>query len=201
MVLLRQIEEEARARSEYCVIRGYENQDKTAVEAICLATAPAILVATQQMQEQTLLLYSHHYTHFAQTHCFVATNEAMEVVGYVLCAPDYKQYKSSFLAHEQKQLRQLSRRSAVLGRGEVGAQKPYAKRYPAHLHIDLLPAYQHVGLGTKLMDALVEHLGTLHVPGVMLIVGKGNTNAIAFYKKYGFKKLGDLGGIVFGLEI
>lgn len=183
------------------MIRPYNKKDGASVEAICIATASAELVTSEKMRKQTILLYSHYYTRAESEHCFVVTNPSNLVVGYVLCAPNYERYRHEFLAQEQKWLKELSLHAEMRCWGEVRAQKPYAKRYPAHLHIDLLPEYQHLGWGTKLLDTLVEHLGKLHVQGVMLMVDKTNTNAIAFYEKYGFKKLSSRGCIVFGLEI
>ena len=57
------------------------------------------------------------------------------------------------------------------------------------MHIDIEPGYHRAGIGTRLMNTLLEHLKNEGVSGVMLIVGEGNTNARAFYKKCGFDEL------------
>lgn len=184
-------------------IRPYQDSDKADVEHICIATAPKSMVSSEKLTEQTLLLYSRYYTRLEQSHCFVLTEgEEERAVGYILCAPDYKYYKQQFMTNEVKALRKLGPSAVIQAYGEVTAPKPFSKKYPAHLHIDILPAYQHQGMGTKLMDTLVQHLCELGVPGVLLVVGAENQSSIAFYQKYGFQRLGNIGGgVVFGLEI
>lgn len=62
-------------------------------------------------------------------------------------------------------------------------------RYPAHLHIDLLPENQGRGLGRALMDTLRAALAARGVPGVHLGMDPSNTRARAFYDRYGFQEL------------
>ena len=78
-----------------------------------------------------------------------------------------------------------------------------AKKYPAHLHIDILPEAQHKGYGTKLMDALMDYLAEKGVKGVHLGVGGDNAGGIRFYEKYGFTMIHDFGsfGKVFAKEV
>ena len=59
----------------------------------------------------------------------------------------------------------------------------FARSYPAHMHINIKPGYQHCGIGTRLFAALTEHLREIGCKGVMLVVDSYNTNAINFYKK------------------
>jgi GNAT superfamily N-acetyltransferase len=66
---------------------------------------------------------------------------------------------------------------------------PWIADYPAHLHINLLPAAQGHGWGRTLMDTLLGDLARRKVPGIHLGVGASNTGAIAFYKKMGFTPL------------
>lgn len=61
--------------------------------------------------------------------------------------------------------------------------------YPAHLHIDLLPEAQRLGLGGRLLDTLRETLAARGVPGVHLGMDPANVGARAFYDRYGFKEL------------
>ena len=79
---------------------------------------------------------------------------------------------------------------------EPRLQKKYAKKYPAHLHIDLLPEAQGQGGGTALMNALKAHLREKNVRGVFLCVGKDNKKALRFYKKQDFQVLNIVGGAV-----
>lgn len=65
--------------------------------------------------------------------------------------------------------------------------------YPAHLHIDLLPRTQGLGLGRALIETLLEVLRRGGSRGVHLGAGTDNANAIAFYRHLGFEHLLDAG--------
>lgn len=61
--------------------------------------------------------------------------------------------------------------------------------FPAHLHINLLPRAQGQGVGKELIGMM---LGAFHVAGVRgahLGVSTGNTGAIGFYGRVGFRTL------------
>jgi ribosomal protein S18 acetylase RimI-like enzyme len=80
-----------------------------------------------------------------------------------------------------------------------------AARYPAHLHIDLLPEGQRRGLGRRLMNAYLDALRQRGVPGVHLAMDPANTGARAFYDRLGFTELphpdGDGGVVLLGLAL
>lgn len=61
--------------------------------------------------------------------------------------------------------------------------------YPAHLHIDLLPAYQRSGYGRALMHTFLRALGDRGVPGVHLGMVTTNVAARAFYDRLGFHEV------------
>ena len=188
---------EITARGEsFLHIREMEMRDIPAAERICLLTASANLRKDAAARENTLWLYNRYYTRACLADCFVAVNEADEAVGYILCAPDYKTYCESFRKNECKDIRKLGFLRGVRAYFEPKLQKKYAKRYPAHLHIDLLPEAQGQGMGTALMDALKSHLRAENVSGVFLCVGRDNKKALRFYKKQGFQVLNIVGGAV-----
>jgi ribosomal protein S18 acetylase RimI-like enzyme len=60
-------------------------------------------------------------------------------------------------------------------------------RFPAHLHIDLLPRAQGRGLGRTLITTLVDALRERGVGGLHLGVSEQNAGAIAFYDRVGFR--------------
>lgn len=79
---------------------------------------------------------------------------------------------------------------------------PYLKAYPAHLHINLLPPYQRMGLGRQLMKALEHALRQHNCPGVSLCVGKHNHGAMRFYESCGFQVLGQHpGSVAYGKKL
>lgn len=175
-------------------------EDRQAVEQICLATASAVLNSTAKMREYTLLMYNRYYTRMAGD-SFVAVNSDNVPIGYIFCAPDYECYRKSFYENELKSIRKLGMMKYFSARSEVLSMKKRAVEYPAHLHIDILPEYQHMGIGKKLMQALLNYLKNAGVKGVMLTVSASNKNGIAFYEKCGFTAVSRGAGIVFAMKL
>lgn len=66
---------------------------------------------------------------------------------------------------------------------------PEVAAYPAHLHIDLLPAWQGRGHGRALMHTLLRALQDKGVPAVHLSMVTANTPARAFYDRLGFHEI------------
>ena len=67
--------------------------------------------------------------------------------------------------------------------------QPWIHDYPAHLHIDLLPAIQRKGIGQIFLNNLFSELIRQNVPGLSFGVGMQNAGAIQFYQKMGFSVL------------
>lgn len=63
-------------------------------------------------------------------------------------------------------------------------------RWPAHLHINLLPEARGTGLGAALMEQWQNHLKQANVPGCHLGTMAENRRAITFFEKMGFEKYG-----------
>src|SRR5699024_148009 len=61
-------------------------------------------------------------------------------------------------------------------------------KWPAHVHIDLLPMVQGQGMGRKTMTALLDLLRQAGAKGVHLGVDPANTGAIAFYERLGYQR-------------
>lgn len=74
--------------------------------------------------------------------------------------------------------------------------------YPAHLHVDLLPAAQGGGNGRRLLETLFDALRAAGAPGVHLGVARDNVGAVGFYRHLGFTELtADDGGMTLGLRL
>jgi ribosomal protein S18 acetylase RimI-like enzyme len=73
--------------------------------------------------------------------------------------------------------------------GTDTSQPDYAVTYPSHLHIDLLPEFQHKGYGSVMIQTLLSHLRRFGSSGVHLVQAASNHRAFAFYTKLGFKKV------------
>lgn len=175
-------------------IRKAKEKDIQNIEKICIETAPPVLRKNKKAREITLQTYNKFYTRASLEHCFVATNEQDEAVGYILCAPDYESYLDSFKHTELKKIFKLNPLKGLYAYGEALVQKPYSKAFPAHLHIDILAPYHRMGIGTALMEQLKAHLKTIQCKGVFLSVGKTNAGAVAFYKAQNFEILKEAGG-------
>jgi GNAT superfamily N-acetyltransferase len=63
-------------------------------------------------------------------------------------------------------------------------------RWPAHLHIDLLPAARGCGAGPALVRRWLEQLRQREVAGCHLQTMAENTRAIAFFETMGFRRHG-----------
>ena len=62
----------------------------------------------------------------------------------------------------------------------------HCRRFPAHLHINLAPAYRNRGLGKALIAAFVATAAAAGVAGVHVVTGKSMRN-VRFYKGCGFE--------------
>jgi GNAT superfamily N-acetyltransferase len=75
-------------------------------------------------------------------------------------------------------------------------------RFPAHLHIDLLPVAQGEGYGRRLLGHLLAGLHAAGAHGVHLGVDLGNDRAIGFYHRLGFVEIDtEPGGILMGMPL
>lgn len=180
-------------------VRPLQSSDKADVECICITTAPPELCKNENMREYTLNMYNRYYTRVV-SHSFVAVNSQDKPIGYILCAPDYNLYKKDFFRNELKEIRKLGIGKYLFSRSEVLFYKKYSKEYPAHLHIDILPEYQGMHIGTNLMNTLLEYLKDKGVKGLMLSVAPQNKGAIAFYESCGFNVLSKRPALVYGIR-
>lgn len=64
-------------------------------------------------------------------------------------------------------------------------------RWPAHLHIDLLPVARGSGLGAALMERWLDQLKESNSPGCHLLTLLENRRALSFFEKMGFRRHGD----------
>lgn len=79
---------------------------------------------------------------------------------------------------------------------------PATAAYPAHLHINLLPALKGGGWGRRLIEAELAALRRAGIPGVHLGVSAVNHHAIGFYEHVGFQRLAPDGdGILYAMRL
>ena len=77
-------------------------------------------------------------------------------------------------------------------RAALGGEYPQVdlRDYPAELHINLAEAARGLGLGRKLMQACLDQMTELGIPGIHLKTTTLNAAAIKLYEKLGFELLG-----------
>jgi ribosomal protein S18 acetylase RimI-like enzyme len=183
------------------IIRLAEPADLSAIREVCLKTADAGKDGTALYQYPELLwaLYADPYLVLSPETCFIAEDD-QGVCGYTLSALDseamYKWAIREWLPPFQlaypitsSQPRRQSDQELVQLIHQPLPILPFAQDYPSHLHIDLLPRAQKRGLGSRLIEKLLEKLTSLGSKGVHFGVAGENLNAQAFYHYIGFEDL------------
>lgn len=167
-------------------VRKYLEKDKENLRRICVETS-SFPTGSETQRNFLYYLYNDYYSECEGENCFVFTDENDEAVGYILCAEDFDRFYGEMKKTYLPRLLNLGRRYYMTSLGEIFVHRIFRKEYPAHLHIDILPAYQGVGAGTQLVGALKTHLKEKNCRGIMLSAGSSNKKAISFYKKNGFR--------------
>jgi ribosomal protein S18 acetylase RimI-like enzyme len=171
--------------------------DTASAYRICLRTGADGADATDRYRDPELLghLYLGAYLSLAPEFAFILADENDQPVGYTVGVPDTLAFERRCELHWWPRLRDRY----PIGSGDDAdadlirqLHAPYrtdvalATRYPAHLHIDLLPQAQGQGHGRRLMDRLLGALAAAGAAGVHLGVSAANTGAVAFYQRLGF---------------
>lgn len=166
-------------------IRSYHETDRQQVQNICIATG-GVLAERAELKDMLLNAFCNYYIDQEPENCFVAADEDA-AVGYILCTESCDAWVKGF----EEAYVNKTENEGIKGfyKATMATPLKYAREYPAHLHIDILPEYQRMGIGFRLMDTLVGHLKTAGVRGLMLCVAADNVKGVNFYEKYGFKVL------------
>ena len=151
-------------------------------------------------------LYLSPYTSYAPDRVLVVADTTDRPVGYLLVVPDTLDFVEWWRAEVTPGFRAKYPRTAppsADGRDEqwfhdVGYEPERMiatdvgldlERFPAHLHIDLLPEAQGQGLGRALMRDAAARLVAEGVPGIHLVFDTANTGARAFYDRLGWRPI------------
>lgn len=180
------------------MIRPYRSEDLPALYRICLLTGDAGADASALYREPELLghYYAAPYGVFEPRLCFVVAAEG-DPVGYILGTEDTATFHDRAEREWFPALRtrfplpaidDTSPDAALIRSIHSGySWEPELARFPAHLHIDLLPCAQGRGLGRQLLDRFCAALQERGVSAAHLGVSVRNHRAIAFYERYGFR--------------
>ncbi|AKH16318.1 GNAT family N-acetyltransferase [Deinococcus soli (ex Cha et al. 2016)] len=200
-------------------LRPARETDRAALYRICLETGASGQDATHLYTDPLILghVYAGPYLTHAPGFAFVLEDQGSgEVTGYVLGVPDTAAFEATLDREWWPPLRELypdpagvpradrtpDERIAHLIHWPPRAPQAVLTGYPAHLHIDLLPAAQGGGQGRALMTTLLDALRGAGARGVHLGVGESNTRAQGFYQHLGFRELSRApGAVTYGLTL
>jgi len=184
-------------------IRPYRPDDRAAVRAIAFATGfmgePIDWLWGDPESFGDVI--TRYYTDQEPESLLVAEH-AGAVVGYLSGCVD----SAAAAGSAAREITRLARRGAFLRPGiasffwrsvrdvardrEMRDDVMRDDRWPAHLHIDLLPAGRGKGLGGRLMEAWFARLRERGSPGVHLGTFAENANALRFFAACGFARHG-----------
>lgn len=188
-------------------IRPFRPGDEPALAEICLKTADAgadgtgIFADDRIWAEIFVLPYVARHPDLA----FVVETDDGRVAGYAVATDDTDAFEAWFRdewwpehgALWPKPERERSRQDGTLiyAYSRAPGVEPYAARYPAHLHIDLLPELQGQGWGRRLIETVVAALRERGVRGLHLVASADNAGALAFYPRVGFDPIPSHDGV------
>jgi GNAT superfamily N-acetyltransferase len=131
----------------------------------------ASAVQRQAFRERWLGRYLRSDPQFAQ----LAFSQAGELIGYLVGSID-----------EPRQSGLFADIAYFVAFGEM------TRRYPAHLHVNLAPAYRNRGIGGLLIDAFITDAKRAGAPGVHVVTTADAAN-VRFYNRNGFVELARIG--------
>jgi GNAT superfamily N-acetyltransferase len=182
-------------------IRPYRTEDLARLREICVLTGAAGGDATGRWSTDDLLpdLFLEPYVTASPEWAWVV-DEGDGPVGYLVAVPRTRRFVQWwrekwtpwFAERYPTPEEPYSDEESLVQRGYDPSVLivPEVDEYPAHLHIDLLPAAQGRGYGRALIEnMLIPTLAQAGVQGVHLSMDPANTPARAFYGAVGFVDL------------
>jgi len=185
------------------LIRPYQPTDRPEVRRICCETGYMGSPSDWYWRDRESFadIWTGYYTDREPESAFVAVRDG-QILGYLIGCVDtrkapsdasnfLKQTFKRFLLFRPGTARYLWRTlSDLLGGTPIPSSELDLDRFPSHLHIDLLPEGRGSGAGRGLMLAWFNRLEKVGSPGCHLGTLGENANAIAFFERMGFRRLG-----------
>ncbi|MCB1693538.1 MAG: GNAT family N-acetyltransferase [Pseudomonadales bacterium] len=193
-------------------IRQYHPSDLYMLYRICLETGADGDDATGTIDREILGHYfAAPYAVLDPALCFILTADGAPC-GYILGTDDSVRFAERANEEWFPPLREKyplrdradeSREAMMVRAIHKGyTTPPFVDRYPAHLHIDVLPVGQGQGQGPKLMERFLDAVRSRGAKGLHLGVSRGNTRATAWYPKLGFHTVVDSDtSLVYGIDL
>ena len=191
--------------SEPVRIRPYQPDDLDDLYRVCLQTADNGRDGTSLFRDPKLPghVYAGPYAIFEPSLAFVAEDTA-GVGGYVVAALDSQAFEQRLERDWWPALRATypepspgqAENLPMLERYAIGnihhpraTADELARRFPSHLHINLVPRLQGRGTGRRLIGTVISRLREQGSTGLHLLVGPSNQRAAGFYRHVGFTEL------------
>ncbi|MCX4537076.1 GNAT family N-acetyltransferase [Streptomyces sp. NBC_00841] len=182
--------------------RAYHPDDHAALSDICVRTADNGGDSRHLYPDPELMpsIFATPYAYLEPDLAFVIDDGTGRAVGYILGTADTAQFVTAFrkqwlpLVEERfpepdGPPRTPSGEMIALLHNPERMIVPEMAAHPAHLHIDLLPAWQRKGYGRALMRTFLTALRAKGVGAVHLSMLTANTPARAFYDRLGFAEI------------
>lgn len=167
-------------------VRDFLSRDIDDVRRICRETCsdPFLL----ENEDVLYAKYADYYMFEEPEHICILADENGRAQGYVICSADPEKYRRCWKETYMDKIKGHGPVCTLFQLHTLLETRYMAKKgFPAHLHIDISPAFQHCGGGTMLVDALRRNLSAEGIPGVYLGCAEANTVGMNFYRKYGFR--------------
>lgn len=188
------------------VIRPYEPSDRGMVRRICFATGYMGEPEWQWREPESFAdLFTSYYTDVEPGSSLVAEKGGV-VEGYLLGCVDSRRAWSEAKVFGRLLVRRgiafrpgtapFVWRSFLDAATEGIRRRPlpsavHDARWPAHLHIDLMPSIRGRGVGSTLMRTWLQRLQELAVPGCHVQTLAENHRAISSFESVGFERKGE----------
>lgn len=196
-------------------LRPYREDDLDALYKICLATGDAGADASALHNDGRLIghLYAAPYGVLEPEQVFVAEDDA-GVAGYVVGTFDSDGFAArlerdwwpALRAHyadiPARALTPADRQRIAALSSQSDNPADIVARYPAHIHMNLLPRLRAQRVGTGLLQLWIAEARKGGVRGIHLGANEGNIGGVAFWTRSGFTPLRTIGGTIwFGMML
>jgi ribosomal protein S18 acetylase RimI-like enzyme len=175
-------------------IRAYRPDDLAALYEICQLTGNGGRGAQHEFDDPMLLgrAFAAPYATLHPELAFVSSDDE-GVSGYVLGARDTTEFEERLEREWWPQARQrypeTDNRVVQHIHHPPRTDPELTRRYPSHLHINLLARTRGQGVGAALVHTLLDALARQRSRGVHLHVRHHNSHAIGFYRHLGFTEV------------
>lgn len=169
-------------------LRHYQNKDVFNLRDICKETAWDSYKKDPKMLETVPINFLDYFIEQEPDHVWVAVDEKDRAIGYIECNTNYRRFVKATKTIYFPRLKQVEPSQIAFERQFLLALF-FIRRWPCHLHINLTAAYQHQGIGTRLIDALVGQLKDEGFHRLAICGVERGSASYGFYCHYGFKEI------------